>query len=276
MKKLIISLAILAGCNPFHHREPSREEVSRSVYQVRSDIEVDPRPVCADAKDEAGNDDVEGCVARLYEALGSHTYHFRFMGTAWVSGNSRGRTQLVTAGHLCETRESYEYVTRHIVLDENGFRVVEQTFELPILHVGYVLRAADGTEFSGATALVDDDEQDVCLMSVSGDLGDPLRVADSDPEYGAHCYTVGAPQGLWGGGLAMISEETFAGRIRIKDLPEMLSFSGAATGGASGSPQICDGRVVGVLDRADRAFPFNVAAPWEAIRQVMEGTPHRR
>lgn len=274
MKKLCVFLmALLAGCSGCAHLpwtgRTSRADVSESVFQIKNDIEVNPDPYCADAKDGDGNDDSANCVKRLHEELGGSTYHFRFMGTAWISGHVKSRTQVVTAGHLCETRKNYEYVTVQLAVKDGMLVLEKKVYQLPILSVKYKLAASDGTETEGLQVRQDNDETDVCSLTAPGDLGAALRIADDDPEYGERCYYIGAPMGIWGDGVAMIAETTFAGRWQPEEGPEMLAFSGAVAGGASGSPMICDGKVVGVLDRGGTRFPFILAADSDAIRDLL-------
>lgn len=280
-KLLLVFCSLLSmSCATFTNRKVSRPDVPQSVYQIKSDIEVDPSSLCDDVTPSDGQtpeDAKNACLQGLHERIGGNTYHFRFIGTAWIVGSSLNHAQAMTAGHVCETRKTYEYKTYRLTIDENGFGIKELVYQFPIVGVDYDLVASDNTVFHGLTVQRDDDERDVCVLtSPSDDLGPPLPVADSDPEYGDHCYYVGAPGGIWGNGLAMTVDLVYSGRMTPSGLPEMLAFSGNSIGGASGSPIICDGRVVGVLDRSARAyFPFTLAADWEDIHDVLKKGSHR-
>lgn len=259
MKLLIACALLLSSCAlSFGRPTVTREEARDSVFKIYSDVEVDPTPVCEDDAD---------CLAKLKDRIGK-TYHFKFIGTAWASGHSKGHTQIATAGHICESDETYKYK----ILDWGTLTL--KTYELPILSVTYDLEASDGTKVKDIQVLHDDDDVDACILTAPGDIAPSLPLADRDPDYGEHCFVIGAPAGIWGGGLAMISEATFSGRVSMNGLPQMLTFSGAAVGGSSGSPVICGGRVVGILDRGRREPPFFLAAPWDDVRRDIRAANH--
>ena len=251
MKLLIACALLLSSCAlPFVRPTVTREDARDSVFKISSDVEVDPTPVC---------DGDPECLARLKDRIGK-TYHFKFTGAAWASGHSGKHTQVTTAGHICESSETYTYE----MIDWGTLSV--KSYELPIVSVSYGLEAVDGTAIRDLRVLHDDDVADACVLTANGDIGPSLPLSDRDPEYGEHCFVIGAPAGVWGGGLAVISEATFSGRVSLNGLPQMLAFTGASVGGSSGSPVMCGGRVVGVLDRGMGRYPLFLAAPWDDVR----------
>lgn len=274
MKKLALSLLALAACNPLHlDSKKTREEVSQSVYRLSEEVEVDPRPYC----DDADPDMKQKCI----ESVGT-THTFGWTGTGWVISHGEGRSFVMTAGHLCESGKTYAYESSEIGVGSDGeLTFVKKTYQLPILKVTYDLHAADGTVYHDATALGDDDEDDLCELSVPGDLGPAIPLADRDPVHGQHCYVTGAPHGLWGGGVALTFDAVFDGRGALwggKD-PEGLFFTGPAAGGASGSPIVCDGEAVGVLNLGARNWELFSGVPYEAValfhRAVHHGAPKK-
>lgn len=204
------------------------------------------------------------------------TAEIRWSGTAWVAATGPGRTFAMTAGHVCESDKVYH--VRYI--DWSTWTIKEAS--LPIISVEHKLVAADGTEFTNAKVIRDEDLDehfngiDLCLLAVAGDLGDPLPIASSDPSYSRPAWVVGAPRGIWGGGIAPTALLTYSGRGNIfgtKD--EGLAFTGPAAPGNSGSAIMVDGRVVGLLNLGSTIFPMHTAVPHEELVSFLRRALHR-
>ena len=208
---------------------------------------------------QAQSQSVYKVIADVEVGLGDETgatLHVGWSGTAWTVAREHGHSFLMTAGHVCETSDEME--------------------GLPILSVSYTLVARDGTRISGATPVLDDDDADLCTLAVVGDLGEPMSLATVDPEYGAVCTDIGAPRGYFGEGIAPIAELRYSGRGTIFGDHEGLGFVGLIDHGSSGSPVVCDGRVVGLLNLGSNDYVrLGLAVPYEAIREHLIRALHR-
>lgn len=232
-------LLLLLGCGIIRPMPVSPQVVSRSVYKVEFSGEF---------VDEA--DPFRQSILLAWT------------GTAWVVRYERDRSFLMTAGHVC-VMEGGSTVDKGP--PRRGFDVSK---------VRYVLVAADGTRYPGATALADDDALDLCLLVIPGNLGTPLPLADEDPPYSAEGYYIGAPHGLWGGGIAGYYATRFSGRGTpwLNAPAEALAFSTAeGAGGASGSPLVFKGRVVALYNFLAQGFgTFSTGVPHEVIRGFLQ------
>ncbi len=193
-------------------------------------------------------------------------------GTGWAAAYDGHRTFYVTAGHVCHVNL--------VVPDTDMFgRPTGKVYHVKGAEFRVV--AVDDT-WAAATVLMVDDDRDLCLMSVDGAVGAPLPISDRDPEYGDRGWYVGAPHGLWYGGIAGIYEVTFMGRDKPFEgkcdaqeaaacASEALAFSTAeAAPGASGSPVLVNGQVQGVLNIvAGRFGTYAVAVPWDSVRRFL-------
>lgn len=200
-------------------------------------------------------------------------------GTGWIGVSDAATTYIVTAGHVCETRT--EVTMTPDPLEQLLTGAEPQT--LKVDRVTYEIRSASGDEYTAERVLVDDDQHDLCVLKFAGGLGNPLPLATEDPAYAATGWYVGAPDGVWGGGLAGFFPMTFSGRAHpfrgtcdndptLKPLCDQDAevFTGAATHGASGSAILVSGRVVGVLNLVDNDFPnVSAAVPWDEIASAL-------
>jgi Trypsin-like peptidase domain len=196
-------------------------------------------------------------------------------GTAWIIGHDTiadQNTYLMTAGHMCEDR-------KQIVETDDMFGVSES---FDVLGVDYTVISSDDYVSVARPVLIDHDV-DLCVVKVMDDLGPPLPIASADPDYAERGWYVGAPKGIWGGGLAPFVEVAFNGRAApFKGQCEddmvaacahegMLFSSYGAIGGASGSPVLVEGQVVGLLNMSAPPFrPIFSAVPWEVIRRTFD------
>lgn len=194
-------------------------------------------------------------------------------GTGWVVARYGGRSYIMTAGHVCETRKAIENP------DPLGLGTGDMA---EVKSVDYELIAPDDKHYDGVAVVLDDDGNDLCVLSVKGDFGEPMPLATVDPQYGERGWYVGAPRAIWGGGIAGIYEATYSGRgvplkggcgvedARLCDnVAEVFSTAEGAPG-ASGSPIFVGGRVVALLNMVDGRFPtFTVGVPWDTVRAFL-------
>lgn len=206
--------------------------------------------------------------------------HHQWSGTAWVAEHTSGHTYLVTAGHVCETRKE--------IPSEDDDDDNTETYN--VKKVNYTLVASDGTEVPGVIVLIDDDNIDLCVLSVGTVIGTPLPISHFDPAYGTPGWYIGAPHGLWGAGFAGLYNLTYSGRgnplsgeclddmaVICSNDAELFSVSGGASG-CSGSPAIVNGQVVAVLNIVAYSYGWGAyiqGVPWEAVRQILDRANHR-
>lgn len=230
-------IALLSSACACFQRPMTRVESSHSVYQIGVTV-------------HEGTGDVG------------------WWGTGWVVARDGGRSYIMTAGHVCETRQAIEDPDP-LGLGTGSMSVVKS--------VDYVLIAPSGQQYEGAEVVLDDDSVDLCVLSIKGDFGDPIPLASVDPQYGSRGWYVGAPRAIWGGGIAGIYEVTYSGRgtpfkggcdICDNEMEVFSTSEGAP--GASGSPILVNGRVVAVLNMVSSRFPtFTVGVPWDTVRAFL-------
>jgi hypothetical protein len=260
VRNLILSLLalVLVSCSScgtyangmFGGRPLSNSEAATSVYRITIVQRIDVSSIDPMIKDFLG---ISGDILDQ-----------KAFGTAWIAGHTRtgAGSYVMTAGHLCDDSDVFD-------------TKVPEIGKLPILSTKYVLESADGTRFEGATVVLDDDDRDLCLLTVAGDLGPSLPLASDDPAYGAHVVYIGAPKGHWGGYITPILEGLFSGRGypygRKPGEYERLVFTASAQHGASGAPVIYRGQVVGLLVSIFEDFPSEPAAvPYDQIKRFIE------
>jgi len=210
----------------------------------------------------------------------SNTADIGWSGTGWVAGRAPGRSFVMTAGHVCESKDVYSIEVYDI--DWEAEIITIQTIDLPITVKKHVMLSRDGVESVNGTIVRDEDldeaynGNDLCMLAVSSDLGPAIPVATQDPEYGQTCSVVGAPTGLWGGGIAVASEAIFSGRGSVFGTePDGLAFNGLLAPGNSGSAVVCDGKVAGVISLGSTRFKsLTHAVPHDSIRKFIRQALH--
>lgn len=282
----LVTLACQASCE---HTPPaatprmamgavSRETTAQSVYKIIVDVSLRPVPtadVIAMGGSEYGG-----------SAAAPEIKHSTWWGTAWVVADNGQHAYMMTAGHVCETRKQ--------IVEDPGplgpmFGLSKTTYD--VVGVEYKLIGSDSTVYNGATVLADDDDVDLCALSIAAPLGPALPIATAEPKYAERGWYVGAPHGYWGHGLAGIYELTYTGRgnpftgmcgdgsednmKRLCDNDSELFSASEGAPGASGSPMIVDGKVVGVFNMAPPNFhTLTLAVPWDVMRRFMAGVMH--
>lgn len=253
MLKIFTTMAFLlgAGCS----WPPAREPVAArdSVYEIHVVVSL-------------GSDDL------LHPTAGPEQ---RWSGTAWVVDHVGEYSYVVTAGHVCETRD---FVT--VDEDADDPFVAPTKRQYAVRSVAYSLEDRNGNVIDGARVLLDDDTVDLCVLAVPGDVGPPLAIADRDPLYSEDGIFIGAPRMVWGGGIATVFSVKFMGRghpfkgrcdgMEFCDVDELAFGSPGTAPGCSGSPVLYHGRVVGVLNAvSSRMDSFAVAVTWENLRDAL-------
>jgi hypothetical protein len=257
---MFAGIAAFAGCclgpSPRWAHYESPNDAQHSVYKIKAEMVVDVSSI-ADDLGLAPDDPT--------------TKTAKWSGTAWVQQSSTKESYIVTAGHVCEEAGGmYSYET----VDFEKMKLVEH--KLPILSVNYTLIDQDGTEFHGAKVVLDDDSVDLCMLGIAGDLGSPLAISGHDPRYSQEGWYIGAPYGIWGGGIAGVYKVVFSGRGNVFGTRPMMAFSSAsAAPGASGSPIMFDGEVVAVLtEGADGFMTYTQGVPRDILQAFCDRAHH--
>lgn len=244
----LLALSIV-GCSCFggrdlHPASVSADTAKNSIYLIKTILTVETTP--------ASNDEER------------KTADTGWRGTAWVVGHSQGASVLMTAGHVCWTEPTYDVTT----IDWDTLTFVTKSY--PVVNVKYTLTDVDGKEIEGATAVLDDDNVDLCSLRISGDLGVALPIGDADPAYDSTDLNISAPKGYWGKGVAPAIPLTFSGRGTLYDDVSALYWTGLGDHGSSGSPIFHDGKVVAVLTRGSNDYTRLVSGvPYEAIKKFL-------
>lgn len=277
-KILMIAALVSASCAhaPWSGRSLHLDEVRDSVYKVEVVVTIDTSQMHAEETEAKTEKNLS--FRRMWHendieilAADESTATLRWSGTGWVSGNSNGKSYVMTAGHVCESREVF-----HIEgMDWAAGKYVK--YDLPIVKTEHRMVGRDGTKFSDSQVIRDEDLDenhngiDLCMLGVAGDLGAALPIASEDPPYGSPSEVVGAPRGLWGGGVAVASDVKFSGRGSVfGTAPDGLAFNGNVAPGNSGSAVLYKGRVVGLISLGATQFPtLSHAVPHEMIRSFI-------
>lgn len=190
------------------------------------------------------------------------------MGTAWVLKTDGKRSLIMTAGHVCEGGWEYH--------EDADPLVGSPELNLPVISHSHTLVTTSGKKITGLEVVwdVDDLEKgaDLCMLIADGVLGSGMPIASHDPPYGSDVRYIGAPRGVWGGGNPLIYPGLFSGRGDLFDYGEalILNMSKGAPG-ASGSPVIYDGQVIGVFNLISlRHDTTGTAVPWDVIRKFID------
>jgi hypothetical protein len=233
---------------------------------------------------------INGVPVRLSQAQESMEFHvvktsestadIGWSGTGWVAARAPGRSYVMTAGHVCESKDVYQIEAYDI--DWEAGIIEFETIDLPITVKKHTMLNRDGVESANGSVVRDEDldddfnGNDLCMLGVGADLGPAIPVAIQDPEYGQTCSVVGAPTGLWGGGIAVASEAIFSGRGSVFGTePDGLAFNGLLAPGNSGSAVVCDGHAVGVISLGSTRFKsLTHAVPHDSIRKFMRQALH--
>jgi hypothetical protein len=234
-----------SGCAPVHsdYRSLSTSDVSKSVFKIVANMEV-----------IAQGDETKRVI------------NGGWSGTAWTVKVKDGNSFLMTAGHVCESGKTYTQV---------GFFGDKTVYD--IKSVTYKLLTPDDVTITGVTVIADNDDDDLCLISVAGQLGKEIPLATEDPPYAAEGYYIGAPKGIWGGGIAGYYQTHFSGRgTPFGNGKEALAFSTAsAAPGASGSPYMYNGKAVALLNLGHGGFmTFSTGVPHEVIDAFVKKAMH--
>lgn len=143
-------------------------------------------------------------------------------------------TLVLTANHVCEE----EFV-------EVG------DFKLPVVDQKLSVMSLGGERFEAYT-YIQDDENDLCLLEVLGDVGETAVVMDGLPEPQSWIQYAGAPAAIWPKNTqAMVLDGRFVGKDSETGF---ILFTCPTVGGASGSGLYFNAKLFGVVTRVNRRF----------------------
>lgn len=292
MSKFLIPFVLLASMVSCAHTSLNKGRVDavearESVYKVKVVLTLDTSPL--QPKKEEGEEASTDASKVLFTPKSNglrpiiiskigNTAKIGWSGTGWVASRENGKSFVVSAGHVCESRDFFTVE----VFDLAAWTINE--VKLPIIEKRHTLLSRENIEVGPVTILADEDlgddfsGPDMCLIGASGDLGTPLPIGDSDPEYASHAEVIGAPTGLWGGNIAIIADLKYSGRGNVwgGGVEESLAFTGDVAGGNSGSAIMQDGKVVAMLNFGGTRFKeLTTGVPWEKLRDFLRRNLHR-
>ena len=243
MKSLFISFFMIiffCACNQtaINQVYPRDKQLSKSVYKMNIKEIIDIRKIKEIVNDE--NIEIPDFASQGYTA------------TAWVIKKENNLSYIMTAGHVCET---------------NKFYSGENFGPMPIVSVDYTIEDSNGKKYT-AYVVADDDKIDLCILYVSANLEQELTLSTKDPDYGQIIKYIGAPLGIWGGGITPIFSGLFSGRGKIwgGNSEESLTLTTTAAPGVSGCPVFYNGKVIGVFTAVGSSFNnIGTAVPWNVV-----------
>lgn len=291
---LALALAVLSSCAtvPWKGGGVAASDARESVYRVDVTLTVDITPLLPPEPDNTGKEeknvgtriphaisDAGGKDLRDFKLieLREKTADIGWVGTGWVAAKRNGNSYLMTAGHVCESGDFFELE----YFDWETFEM--RTVQLPIIKKVHKVVSRDNIE-TEVTVLADEDLNadgsgpDMCLTAVHGDFGPVLPLATEDPGYAEHAAVIGAPTGLWGGGIAPTADLKFSGRGNIwgGKIETSLAFTGDVAGGNSGSAIMQDGKVVALLNFGGRRFKeLTTGIPWDVLQDFLRRNLHQ-
>jgi hypothetical protein len=184
----------------------------------------------------------------------------------------RSGTGVVLASEPAAQR-SIVATARHVVHvdDTVGVSVNGKPALVKPARVAVGVRRLDGADCVAAVGL-EDEENDVAILVVQCDAGDPAQFYEGLPETGEPAYVVGAPYGFHPRGVFMISD----GRVLGLDPDGHLAVGVRAGMGNSGSGVWVDNRLVGLVVMIVPQFDsITLAVPWPMVwadfKQVQGG-----
>ena len=174
-------------------------------------------------------------------------------GTGFNIATGNGISIIMTAGHVCIGDD---------ILEGSTLRITNRVFKIT---------SNKDTSYD-AYIVVDNDELDVCLMAVLGEVSKPLHIAKKHPKIGDKVKYVGAPSGFWVedfvqvfGGLYGGNTDFIVHKCTLEEMEKiwpdtcddrkviMAFYSVWAEGGSSGSPVFTEDGVVGILTKNTHA-----------------------
>ncbi len=137
----------------------------------------------------------ETCPLRIVSSSGSGS----------VIGHSKGKTYILTAGHVCEQPEGSVAIA--IAVDGSGN-----------------VHEVKSSKYSN--------DPDLCVMKSEGIWGLPLKISDDEVEYGDKALAMSAPNGIFSANMVPLFEGYYSGNLSSGDgvytIPAMPGTSGSA------------------------------------------------
>jgi serine protease Do len=156
------------------------------------------------------------------------------VGSAFVIANAGEDSIAATAGHVCEGALGNHFFALF------KRKVTASTF--------------DGNEHP-VNVLKIYPEYDVCIIQIKGVSLPPMRVSNdlSDPDHGEKVYTIAAPLGIHGKGLALVMDGYYSGVDA--ELMGFYVYTIPTQSGSSGSPVLnSKGEVIGIISMKREGF----------------------
>ena len=184
----------------------------------------------------------------------SETFDMQSKGSGVIVGHGLGTTQILTAGHVCQSR-NYSA----IVFEDMPY-TYDSISEIEII---------DFYGNSRPAIIVDVDEvNDLCLLMTVGKWAPVVDVAEGMPSIGSRVYNMAAPMGIFSAGMVLMFDGYYSGEDYVGD----VFFTIPAYPGSSGSAVLNgDGEIISVIHSATVGFShIAIGNKLEAIHEIIE------
>lgn len=244
-KTLALCLILLLACQGCLHRvvdgRVEREEMASVVLIERTDSGVE---MSLDPK-------LEGKVQPTEE------HHWKGAGTGSVVAHTPdGKSVILTAAHV---------VAKHLVQQNEAKTKIRL-----IMDTSFVVKTHDGQTCKALT-IKENDAMDLALMVADCDAGKNLDYTD-EPPVASPIQIVGCPDGFYSLGNFFVMDGRWIDHMLVKESDDekidLVALSVPVYYGASGSPILWHGKLVGVLSRMNG--DYNQMAFAVGIRDVQK------
>lgn len=174
----------------------------------------------------------------------------RGSGSGFIIKKTKGKTYILTAGHVCHA------MFKTIVEDKTSILL-----RLTDLH---------GKTYSSAKIEVVDSSKDICLLSSNFSFGKEIKLSKRAPKIKDRVYNVASPNRIFSKEMVPIFEGFFIGKAIIeKELASFYSLSAAP--GSSGSMILNRfGHLIGMLTMTHSNIPISIGPSYENLKRFIE------
>lgn len=183
--------------------------------------------------------------------------HFYSVGSGSVVGHRKGKTYILTAGHVCHA--DVEGPVKAIASS------VSMAFKVQNIKNDYY----NVKVFNISPEFVNGNELDLCLLESNGIIDMPtLNLSLTGPKIGEEVYNVAAPTGFFYPPAVPLLSGYYSGPLG--QYHDLLTIP--ATGGSSGSPVLNNrGELIGLIFAANVDFPqLAISIKYETLRDYLQ------
>ena len=184
--------------------------------------------------------------------------NFYSVGSGSVVGHKKGKTLILTAGHVCdsELESPLKELSTSVSMQFKVQNIKNEYYSVKVNNIS--------PEFENGNEL------DLCLLESDGIISMPkLHTAIVGPKVGEKVYNVAAPTGFFYPPTVPLLSGHYSGPLSNK-YHDLLTIP--ATGGSSGSPVLNDrGELVGLIFAANVDFPhLAISIRHSAVKKYLQ------